>query len=63
MAAPVFHVEVVIAFRMIHLHVRHSQYADEVGQVLNMRVAVDYADEIVVAEIVGQTLVCPWLEL
>jgi hypothetical protein len=49
MAAPYFRVEVVIAFQMIHTPVRHPQYVDEAVQVLNTRIAVDHADEIVVA--------------
>jgi hypothetical protein len=56
MAVPVLHVEVVIAFRMIHLLVLNPQYVDEVGQVLSMRVHVDHADELAVVVIVGQTL-------
>jgi hypothetical protein len=55
MAVPVFCVEVVIAFRMIHLFVRHPQYVDETSQVLSMLVPVDHADDLAVAVIVGQT--------
>jgi hypothetical protein len=55
MAVPVLRVEVVIAFRMIHLFVRHPHYVDEAGQVLSMRVHVDHAEEHVVAGISRQT--------
>jgi hypothetical protein len=49
MATPYFRVEVVLAFRIIHSPVRHPQYVDEAVQVLNTWVALDHADEIVVA--------------
>ena len=55
MAVPLLHVEVVIAFRMIHSFASHPQYVDEAGQVLSMLVPVDHADEHVVGGIVGQT--------
>jgi hypothetical protein len=60
MATPDFKIEIVIALRMIHFSDRHPQYVDEVGQVLNRRIAVDRAVEHVVDGIVGHFIHGVW---